>query len=59
MGEVAVDASRPRRKKDPARRAWYARYRQWRFARHYGFVLATASMGAAGERARPGEASAS
>ncbi|MEW4567348.1 hypothetical protein AB1L88_05720 [Tautonia sp. JC769] len=33
-----MDASRSRRKRDPARRAWYARYRQWRFARHYGFL---------------------
>ncbi|WP_161602201.1 hypothetical protein [Tautonia marina] len=37
-----MDATRSRRKRDPARRAWYARYRQWRFARHYGF-LATIS----------------
>ena len=33
-----MDASRNRRKRDPARRAWYARYRQWRFARHFGFI---------------------
>ncbi|QDV36821.1 hypothetical protein ElP_47500 [Tautonia plasticadhaerens] len=33
-----MDASRARRTRDPARRAWYARYRQWRFARHYGFL---------------------
>lgn len=33
-----MDASRSRRRRDPARQAWYARYRQWRFARHYGFL---------------------
>lgn len=33
-----MDGSRLRRTKDPHRQRWYARYRQWRFARHYGFV---------------------
>jgi hypothetical protein len=33
-----MDASRSRRTRDPARKNWYARYRQWRFARHYGFL---------------------
>lgn len=28
-----MDATRPRRTKDHARQAWYARYRQRRFAR--------------------------
>jgi len=32
-----VDATRARRTRDQARRAWYARHRQRRFARFLGF----------------------
>ena len=32
-----MDATRPRRFRDSARRAWYARWRCVRFARHFGF----------------------
>jgi hypothetical protein len=32
-----MDATRTRRVRDRARQAWYARHRQWRFARHLGF----------------------
>jgi hypothetical protein len=32
-----VDGTRTRRVRDQARRAWYARHRLWRFARHLGF----------------------
>jgi hypothetical protein len=34
-----MDATRPRRTRDPARQKWYARYRQQRFARFLGFPL--------------------
>jgi hypothetical protein len=33
-----MDATRTRRVRDRARQDWYARHRQWRFARHLGFV---------------------
>ena len=33
-----MDATRARRTKDQARKAWYAYYRQVRFARWLGFV---------------------
>ena len=33
-----MDAQRNRRTKDQARRAWYAYYRQVRFARWFGFI---------------------
>jgi hypothetical protein len=33
-----MDARRSRRTRDPARKAWYAYYRQMRFARWLGFV---------------------
>ncbi len=33
-----MDAQRSRRTKDQARRAWYAYYRQVRFARLFGFI---------------------
>ena len=33
-----MDATRTRRTRDGARRAWYARHRQRRFARYLGFV---------------------
>ena len=32
-----MDATRARRTRDRARQAWYARQRQWRFARFLGF----------------------
>ena len=32
-----MDGSRKRRTKDPARKSWYARHRQARFARWLGF----------------------
>ena len=32
------DGTRRRRTRDEARRAWYARYRQLRFALHLGFI---------------------
>jgi hypothetical protein len=32
-----MDATRPRRTRDSARRAWYADWRCQRFARHLGF----------------------
>jgi hypothetical protein len=35
---MIVDASRTRRTKDQTRKAWYAYYRQVRFARWLGFV---------------------
>ncbi|MGZ3412691.1 MAG: hypothetical protein ACXWNX_02440 [Isosphaeraceae bacterium] len=33
-----MDAQRSRRTKDQARKAWYAYYRQVRFARWFGFI---------------------
>jgi hypothetical protein len=33
-----MDATRTRRTRDAARRSWYARHRQWRFARFLGFL---------------------
>jgi hypothetical protein len=33
-----MDAQRSRRTRDKARRAWYAYYRQVRFARLFGFI---------------------
>jgi hypothetical protein len=32
------DGTRKRRVRDAARQTWYARYRQFRFARHWGFI---------------------
>jgi hypothetical protein len=32
------DGTRRRRTRDEVRRAWYARYRQLRFALHLGFI---------------------
>jgi hypothetical protein len=32
-----MDGTRPRRRRDPARRGWYARHRTVRFARRLGF----------------------
>jgi hypothetical protein len=34
-----MDATRTRRTRDRARQAWYARYRQQRFARFLGFAV--------------------
>ena len=42
-----MDGSRARRTRDRARRAWYASWRQYRFARHYGFLSGTTTSGAA------------
>lgn len=33
-----MDATRTRRTKDQHRQQWYARQRQFRFARHFGFA---------------------
>ena len=33
-----MDATRSRRRRDPARQTWYASHRQRRFARFMGFV---------------------
>jgi hypothetical protein len=38
QGATIVDARRSRRTKDQTRKAWYAYYRQVRFARWLGFV---------------------
>ena len=42
-----MDGSRARRTRDRARRAWYASWRQYRFARHYGFLSGTTTSAAA------------
>ena len=39
-----MDAGRNRRTKDQTRKAWYAYYRQVRFARRLGFVKADADL---------------
>jgi hypothetical protein len=36
-----MDATRARRTRDRARQAWYARHRQWRFARFLGFLTSS------------------
>jgi hypothetical protein len=36
-----MDATRPRRTRDRARQAWYARHRQWRFARFLGLLTSS------------------
>jgi len=46
-GSRTMDGTRARRTRDRARRAWYAGWRQYRFARHYGFVSGTTTSGAA------------
>ena len=38
QGATLMDACRSRRTKDQSRKAWYAYYRQVRFARWLGFV---------------------
>ena len=40
-----MDGSRRRRRKDRARRAWYAHHRQLRFARWLGFLPADRGAG--------------
>jgi hypothetical protein len=35
--KMIIDGTRARRTRDPARQAWYASYRQRRFARFLGF----------------------
>ena len=44
-GGRTMDGSRARRTRDRARRAWYAGWRQYRFARHYGFLSGTTTSG--------------
>jgi len=39
-----MDARRNRRTKDHARKAWYAHYRQVRFARWFGFIQDEADL---------------
>ena len=55
-----MDGTRSRRMRDEARRAWYARHRQRRFARFLGFgdrARAAASPLAAGAHRASGAAS--
>ena len=40
-----MDATRARRTRDRVRQAWYARWRQLRFARHLGFASDTSRYG--------------
>jgi hypothetical protein len=39
-----MDAQRSRRTRDQARKAWYAYYRQVRFARWFGFIEINADL---------------
>ena len=39
-----MDGTRLRRTRDRARRAWYAGWRQYRFARHYGFENSSVNL---------------
>jgi hypothetical protein len=39
-----MDARRSRRTRDHARKAWYAYYRQVRFARWFGFIESDADL---------------
>jgi hypothetical protein len=39
-----MDSHRRRRTKDDARKAWYAHYRQVRFARWFGFIPETTGL---------------
>ena len=52
-----MDATRPRRFRDDARRCWYARWRCARFARHMGFSPSAAATPQPQDR--PGELPAS
>jgi hypothetical protein len=36
-----MDGTRTRRTRDRARQAWYARHRQWRFARFLGLLASS------------------
>ena len=47
-----MDATRTRRTRDRARQGWYARYRQWRFARYLGFADGPGAVGWAAEAGR-------
>jgi hypothetical protein len=53
-----MDATRPRRTRDRARQAWYARHRQRRFARMLGFAKGEAESGSAGVREANGAGAA-
>lgn len=48
-----MDATRARRTRDRARQGWYARYRQWRFARYLGFADGPEAVVAALTACRP------
>lgn len=48
-----MDATRARRTRDRARQGWYARYRQWRFARYLGFADGAEAVIAALTACRP------
>jgi hypothetical protein len=48
-----MDGTRARRTRDPARQAWYARWRQRRFARFLGFALADPAPRGLAPRVRP------
>ena len=48
-----MDATRARRTRDRARQGWYARYRQWRFARYLGFAEGPEAPVAAVAAGRP------
>jgi hypothetical protein len=39
-----MDARRSRRTRDPARKSWYAYYRQVRFARWFGYIQDEAEL---------------
>ena len=41
---TTMDATRSRRTRDQARQGWYARYRQWRFARYLGFAASPEAL---------------
>jgi hypothetical protein len=47
-----MDATRPRRTRDSARRAWYADWRCRRFARHLGFPSTPEAANSHGDSAR-------
>ena len=54
-----MDATQARRARDRAWKVWYARHRQWRFARHLGLVgAAPAPHAVAGIVGRPGSVGA-
>jgi len=43
-GTRVMDSHRSRRTRDQARKAWYAYYRQVRFARWFGFIRGDANL---------------